>query len=85
MKIVGKKGDRAYLDGSQGLVPCIVLKVDKRDILVKMDAKRGVRSWHGMDEYGDWDSVEVFTHNQIVPEKAVLRFPTIGPYKWEVS
>lgn len=88
--ITGKVGDRAYYDGISGLVPCIVLKVGEKDILVRMDAKRGVQSWHGINEYGDWDSEEEWPHRNVVPEKAIV-WPdgkhsfhaTILPYKWE--
>ena len=90
--ITGKVGNKAYLDGIRGLVPCVVQTVTKRSVTVRMDAKRGVRSWHGIDEYGDWDSVEEFTHNMVVPERSIIwpdgkrKFhPTILPYRWEVS
>jgi hypothetical protein len=90
--IIGKVGQKAYLDGISGLVPCMVLKVTKDHVKVLMDAKRGVRSWHGINEYGDWDSVEEFTHNMIVPAGAIewadgsnSYHDCILPYKWEVE
>lgn len=90
--IIGKAGDKAYLDGISGLVPCVVLKVTENHVHVKMDAKRGVRSWHGINEYGDWNSEEEFGHHWIIPEKAIrwpdgrsTFNPSILPCKWEVS
>jgi hypothetical protein len=90
--IVGKVGDKAYYDGISGMVPCMVLNVTADKVKVIMDAKKGVRSWHGINEYGDWDSVEEWPHHSVVPEGAVrwpdgeTRFhPFILPYKWEVD
>jgi len=90
--IIGREGDKAYYDGIRGLVPCIAFEVTVDEILVKMDAKKGVLSWHGIQEYGDWDSFETWPHRLVIPEKAV-RWPdgeksfhsTILPYKWEIG
>lgn len=90
--IIGHAGDKAYLDGISGMVPCIVLKVTPEEVLVRMDAKKGVLSWHGIQEYGDWNEEVSWTHNQVVPERAVRWpdgknsfHPRIMPYKWEVT
>jgi hypothetical protein len=90
--IKGKKGDKAYLDGILGLVPCVVVSVFVRDVFVKMSSDREVRSWHGLEDYGEWKSNEMFSHTQVVPAKAVkwpdgknTSHPKILPYRWEVS
>lgn len=90
--IVGKVGEKAYYDGISGLVPCVVLGVTKGSVKVRMDAKKGVRSWHGIDEYGNWDSVEEWPHDKVVPAGAIewpdgsnTYHARILPYKWEVS
>jgi hypothetical protein len=47
-----------------------------------------VLSWHGINEYGHWDSIEVFSHHELIPAKAVKMWkhsyhPTVLPYQWE--
>ena len=89
--IIGHVGDKAYLDGISGFVPCVVQAVTEHSVKVRMNAKGGVRSWHGINEYGDWDSVEEFSHTMIVPNKAVIWpdgqriHPTIKPYTWAIG
>jgi hypothetical protein len=90
--IIGVVGEKAYLDGISGMVPCVVLKVTKARVHVRMDAKRGVRSWHGINEYGDWDEEVSWSHHQVVPERAVhwpdgknTFHPRIRPYQWEIG
>lgn len=90
--IVGKVGDKAYLDGIEGLVPCTVLAITPTKVRVKMRAKDGVQSWHGMARYpNDWDTEEEFTHHMVVPERALVGTAAsefhnrILPYKWEQS
>jgi hypothetical protein len=86
--IIGRAGDRAYYDGISGLVPCLVLHVTLCRIRVRMCAAEGVLSWHGINEYGHWDSIEVFSHHELIPAKAVKMWkhsyhPTVLPYQWE--
>lgn len=91
MIIVGKVGEKAFFDGIEGLVPCTVLAIMANTVKVKMRAKDGVRSWHRMDHYGNWNTEEEFSHRLIVPEEAVRIpiglyeiHPRILPYKWEI-
>jgi hypothetical protein len=75
----------AFLDSSQGMIPCKVTAIDGRDITVAFDAPpaRAVH-WSGQTGNAWAGRVETFRSSRIVP-RAVVKGQRIGAYKWEGS
>lgn len=74
-------GTEAFLDSREGLIPCVVEKIDGRDITVYF-TDEDHHHWSGMTKNVWKGRTETFSSTMIVPRKAV-RNGRIGFYRWE--
>ena len=89
--IIGKTGDKAYLDSHVGLVPCVVTAITAKEVTVDFDDSPKTIHWSGL-ERNAWRGRkgECFPHSMIVPAQAVTRSArnpsrmNILGYQWEV-
>lgn len=83
--IVGRVGDRAYLDSFSGLAPCTVIEIrDDGHVVVDFEDTDDIFHWSGMTK-NVWrgHKGEIFSKTQVVPAKAMRDVNTITSYRWE--
>lgn len=86
IKVIGKLGDEAFLDSTQGLIACTVVGASGPDLIVDFGTEAPYH-WSGMT-INAWRGRkgERFPRSMIVPARAVRhdRLGAIGPYEWKI-
>lgn len=84
-------GTKAYLDSTQGLIPCIVKKLERDKnfgtirITVHFPEDEEPLHWSGMTKNVWKGKTATFSSTQIVPRSAVKGDTIRGIYTWKVG